>query len=161
MWKDVVGYEGLYEVDEAGSIFGPRGKRLKRKTLPKGYQQVNLYKDGVQTTMYVHRIVAEAFIPNPNNLPQVNHKDGVKSNNDKDNLEWTTPLGNITHSIEVLGKIPVHHVKLTEEDVKRIIQLRVCGLTCAQIADQFNNVGFNAVYRVYAGKTWTHITEGQ
>jgi hypothetical protein len=143
-----------------GVVCGPR-KQLKPKVLPKGYHQVNVYRDGKQSTLYVHRLVAQAFIPNPDNLPQVNHKDGDKSHNWVGNLEWSTALGNIQHSINVLGVSPIRNFKLSEDDVQRIIQLRAAGLTCAQIAKQFNNVSFNAVYRTYIGKTWTHITEGQ
>lgn len=154
--RDVVGYEGIYAVTDDGVIYGPK-KRLKPKVLPKGYLQVNLYKDGKQATLYVHRIVAEAFIPNPDGLPQVNHKDGVKSHNWVGNLEWVTPLGNVTHSIQVLDKAPVRHAKLTEDDVRKIIRMRAQGYTCKDIADQFNNVGFNAVFRAFAGRTWTHI----
>ena len=88
-WKNVIGYEGLYEVSNKGNVRNVRRNKLLR--LPKnyyGYIQVCLYKNGISTGFLVHRLVAQAFIHNPDNLPQVNHKDEDKTNNNVDNLEW-------------------------------------------------------------------------
>ena len=88
-WKNVIGYEGLYEVSNIGNV-----KNVRRNTLLKlsktndGYIQVSLYKNGIRTGLRVHRLVAEAFLPNPDNLTQVNHKDENKTNNNVDNLQW-------------------------------------------------------------------------
>lgn len=87
-WKNIIGYEGLYEVSNKGNV-----RNVRRNTLLKlsktnyGYIQVHLYKNGIRTGLRVHRLVAEAFIPNPDNLPQVNHKDEDKTNNNVTNLE--------------------------------------------------------------------------
>ena len=90
-WRAVPGYEGLYEVSNKGNVRNVRRNTLLR--LPKtndGYIRVSLYKNGIMTCFQVHRLVAEAFLPNPDNLPQVNHKNEVKSDNCVDNLEWCT-----------------------------------------------------------------------
>lgn len=112
IWRDIKGYEGLYQVSNLGNV-----KSLKRvvphkvngsRTIPEkilklssdgsGYLYVSLSKDGKKKNPKVHRLVAESFIPNPNNLPQVNHIDEDKSNNRVDNLEWITSLDNLNHS---------------------------------------------------------------
>lgn len=112
--KPVVGYEGYYEVDRFGRVFsldrvvtvvdGNRtyekplsGKQMKQSMHDKGYKTVSLTKDGKTKMMFVHRIVAEAFLPNPDNLPMVNHKDEDKTNNFLENLEWCTAAYNRTY----------------------------------------------------------------
>ena len=84
------------------------GRILKAGKDSKGYVQVLLCdkKSNNKKRFMVHRLVAEAFIPNPDNKPQVNHKDGHRSNNNLDNLEWVTQSENMRHSIDVLGKKP-------------------------------------------------------
>ena len=90
-WKPVVGYEGLYEVSNWGRVkslkFG-KEKILKPSKNKKGYLHVVLCKENILKNFLVHRLVAEAFIPNPNNYKEVNHKDEDKSNNIVTNLEW-------------------------------------------------------------------------
>ena len=97
-WKNVIGYEGLYEVSNKGNV-----RNVRRNTLLKlsktnyGYIQVHLYKNGIRTGLRVHRLVAQAFIPNPDNLPEVNHLDEDKTNNRVDNLEWCTAKYNVNY----------------------------------------------------------------
>ena len=112
--KPVLGYEGYYEVDQFGRVFSVcrtvhvndngriydkpiRGKILKQTNHSEGYKTVALTKNGETKQEYVHRIVAAAFIPNPDNLPAVNHKDEDKTNNFVDNLEWCTTSYNNTY----------------------------------------------------------------
>ena len=93
IWKDIKGYEGLYEVSNTGYIKSLQFKKPFIKKFNKnhqGYLSVSLYKDNENKLVKVHRVVAEAFIPNPENKPQVNHKDGNKANNCVENLEWVT-----------------------------------------------------------------------
>lgn len=95
-WKSVSGYEGLYWVSNLGRVRSTE-KVLKPTLNSKGYERVGLHKNGSLKTVYVHRLVACAFIPNPEGKPQVNHMDEDKRNNRADNLEWCTPLYNNTY----------------------------------------------------------------
>ena len=96
-WKAIAGYEGIYEVSDLGRIkslkYG-KEKILKPGKNHGGYLHVNLCKDGKVEQPKIHRLVAEAFIPNPNNLETVNHKDEVKTNNVASNLEWMSQKDN-------------------------------------------------------------------
>lgn len=91
IWKDVVGYEGLYQVSDKGrvkSLWFGKDKILKPLKDGWGYIFVYLCKNGERKMCKIHRLVAQAFIPNTNSLPQVNHKDEDKTNNKVENLEW-------------------------------------------------------------------------
>jgi hypothetical protein len=90
IWKPVVGYEGLYEVSNMGRVRKLVRVPMKPKAEKYGYQRIGLYKDGKHKQFLVHRLVAEAFIDNPNDLPIINHKDECPSNNAVENLEWCT-----------------------------------------------------------------------
>ena len=105
IWKDIKNYEGLYQVSNFGKVKSlPRKgtqtnteKILKVSYTYNGYERVSLHKNNKDKRYLVHRLVAETFIPNPNNYPQVNHKDENKINNNVSNLEWCTPSYNINY----------------------------------------------------------------
>jgi hypothetical protein len=111
IWKDIKGYEGQYQISNKGRVYSipriikksngktqfVRGRILKAYIKQHKYLEVNLCINGKGKWYLVHRLVAEAFIPNPNNLPQVNHKDENKLNNNVDNLEWCTPKYNTNY----------------------------------------------------------------
>ena len=154
IWKPVVGYEGLYEVSNFGRIMsmtpfgGPRLKAQNKNTT--GYYQVGLCKKNVLKRWCVHRVVAQAFIQNPNNLPEVNHRDGNKQNNVANNLEWMTKADNLRHS----WKLGLHvsprgenarHAKLKAFQIEEIK---------AHIAE--NKLSLCAIGRLY-GITGTHV----
>ena len=101
IWKDIEGYEGLYQISNYGNVKslnykGHMSEHLLSK-LPGEYKRVILYKNKCKKTIAIHRLVAQAFIPNPNNYPQVNHKDENKHNNCVNNLEWCTHKQNMNY----------------------------------------------------------------
>lgn len=113
-FSSVRNYEGIYEVSDCGAvrsldraitardgvIYHRKGRVLRQSPhKDTEYPQVSLWVGNVGTSFYVHRLVAEAHIPNPENKPEVNHKDGVRSNNEHGNLEWVTSLENKLHAI--------------------------------------------------------------
>jgi hypothetical protein len=97
--KDVLGYEGLYKVSEIGLVVNNSEHILKPAPDKDGYLELSLCKEGVRTNFKVHRLVAKAYLPNPNNLPEVNHIDEDKTNNSVDNLEWCTRQKNAEHTL--------------------------------------------------------------
>ena len=135
IWKDVEGYEGLYQVSNLGNVKSiPRviksslkhqnkvlrkGRLLKQSLNHNGYPQIVLKILGKCYCKRVHRLVAEVFIPNPNNYPQINHIDGNKLNNKVSNLEWCTAKQNIIHAFkEGLYKTPKKAFKKGQNSVK-------------------------------------------
>ena len=110
IWKPVVGYEGLYEVSNYGRIRSVdrvvfqqgrnqlyRGRIMATFINNSGYEAIRLSKGNKKKGMLIHRIVAEAFLPNPNSHPYVNHKDETKTNNSADNLEWCSLEYNVNY----------------------------------------------------------------
>lgn len=96
--KDIHGYEGLYAITMTGRVWSYRNKKfLKPGNNGKGYLFVNLCKDDSSKSFYLHRLVAETYLPNPDNKPQVGHIDDNPKNNCWDNLYWTSCLNNINY----------------------------------------------------------------
>lgn len=114
-WKDVDGYEGLYKISNFGRVKGKH--RIKsQQDNGKGYLTVHLNKNGKSRWHLVHRLVAKAFIENPENKPTVNHIDGNRKNNNVNNLEWATYSENNLHSYRSNGRksalaIPIYCIE--------------------------------------------------
>ena len=110
-WRPVVGYEGLYEVSNTGQVRSLdkydsmnrflRGRILRLFTDELGYLRAQLYSNSKRKSFLVHRLVAQAFIPNPDNLPQVNHRDENPSNDNVDNLEWCDGKYNVNYGTRI------------------------------------------------------------
>lgn len=119
-WKPVPGFEKVYEVSNIGNVRRvlPNNKyRMRKKHFgSRNYYEIMLSNNNNQKLCLVHRMVAAAFIPNPKNLPQVNHKDGNRRNNNIENLEWCTAKENQLHSRRVLLNA-VHPVYCVEKDM--------------------------------------------
>lgn len=105
IWKDIKNYEGLYKISNFGRIKSKNKKtnyqwKIYNQKETKNYPQVGLMKNNKLKVIRIHRLVAETFIPNPNNYKEINHIDGNKNNNSVDNLEWCTHKYNIRHAIK-------------------------------------------------------------
>lgn len=99
--KDIQGYEGLYAVTSCGKVYSYKSKKfLKPKVDRDGYLHVGLYKEGRCKNFFIHRLVAKAYLENPDGLPQVNHVDGDKSYNWLNNLEWVSAAENSQHAYD-------------------------------------------------------------
>lgn len=177
IWKDVIGYKGLYQVSNLGNVKSIVGIRLDKRgrfyKMPVkilkpqwdrgGYFHVSLYKNKKVSHKLIHKLVLEAFVsPCPTGY-YGNHKDGNRTNNNLDNLEWCTPGENNLHAFRVLKRKPVcvsgeknWNAKITNGDVMLARQLRKSGFTYQQIADKLGIVKSHAK-RVVDGDSWKHI----
>lgn len=173
VWKSVVGYEGLYEVSSLGRV-----KSLERKcntrsgirTVPEkilvngldsyGYYQVNLYVENIRNTWKVHRLECLAFLPNPENKRSINHKNGVKTDNRLENLEWSTEKENTVHAHKNglargrrgeehgqtnLTEIQAREIKYNHDDKTGVELSKMYGITTSSVSAIRN------------GKRWKYI----
>ncbi len=169
LWKWIKGYEGLYQISNFGRIksfprngTGKEIKILRPRATKMGYLQICLRKNGVRKSYSIHRLVAEAFIPNPENKPEVNHKFGIKFDCYFENLEWSTKAENNEHSIKMgLPKFGIERdvSKLNSEQVRRIRENykpydKKYGVTA--LAKKFN-VGTSTIMRVIQGETYKNV----
>jgi len=174
-WKDVEGYEKLYQISNLGKIrrivsrrtkeglASKRfGKLLKKAISGSGYMVINLSQHGKTKTFYFHRLLAQHFISNPQNKRTVNHIDYNKLNNNIDNLEWMSQKENINHAWN--GGICTPHgccgedhgmCKLTRDDVMKI-KKRLVNKTRGTVKELSvtYNVHPSAIYRILNNKTW-------
>ena len=171
VWKDIQGYEGLYKISNFGNIKSKSGIFKKQFISFKGYLRIKLSNNGEYKSYTVSRLVATAFIPNPENKPEVNHIDGNKLNNNISNLEWTTKSENAIHAFKNgLRKTnfkPKRGVinnfsKLTEEDVKYIrknyIKHNGKSSNSRELANLFNVTIVN-INHIVNRKTWKYIND--
>jgi hypothetical protein len=175
IWNDIIEYEGYYQVSNFGRVkslsrcvehkkYGSmtiKEKILKPLNRNKdGYMCVILKKNGTSKAMSIHRLVAIYFIPNENNLSEVNHKDGNKKNYRVDNLEWVTPKQNINHAFKTgLNKGVSRpgekngNSRLNSSQVNEIIKLK--GVYSGIKISKMFNVSKSTIYFIHSKKTWT------
>ena len=163
IWKEIEGFE-YYQVSNTGKIKSckfNKEKELSQKIDKDGYHHVSIYGINCRKTFKVHRLVAQAFIQNTDNKPQINHKDGNKSNNNYWNLEWNTDKENINHAIKTKlrnnkGIKNCNH-KLSEEQVLEIRRLYSSGnYIQSELAKMFN-IYENHISLIINKKFWKHI----
>lgn len=175
-WKDIEGYEGLYQISNMGNVRSLdriisyknncKHRKLSGKLMRKNYDsntcyyKISLCKNGIPSKIFIHRLVAQAFIPNPDNLQVVNHKNSIRTDNCVDNLEWCTVRYNNEHSGGIL--------KAHEANKKPVIQLtkngdfvteyesvmdaaRKTGIDCSQISGCCKNKKY---YKSAGGYIW-------
>jgi len=165
IWKNIAGFEGLYQVSNLGNVKRLISERVFEERLigrsidRYGYVKRVLSKDGKNNCFTEHRLVALAFIDNPFSKPQVNHKNGIKTDNRVENLEWCTNQENTKHAIETglidQKGIKHHKCKLTEEQV---LEIRKIGFTQTRTSlSKKYGISRTNVLGIIRGKFWKHI----
>lgn len=172
-WKDIPNYEGWYQASNLGRIKKVAVKSisnsakyrnrifpekiLKPKINYLGYAKIVLFKKGIKQRFSFHYLIAITFIPNPFNKPEINHKNGIKSDNRIENLEWCTRSENVKHSFDT--KLRSHSgdknpkVKLTQNDVDFIRENHKTKFDAAIFAKKYN-VASSTIRRIIVNKTW-------
>lgn len=170
-WKDIYGYEGIYQISSLGRV-----KSLKRKCgfliskdrilkpykKKNGYLQIDLNKNNIKSKKHIHRLVSEAFIPNPNHLKTVNHKDKNRTNNCVDNLEWMSYSENNLHGqcqikSGISRRIPIYQCDLNGNIIKE--------WSCAKIAaEELGYKSYSPIcaccrnrIKTYKGYIWKYV----
>lgn len=180
VWRDVPGFDGKYQVSNFGRVkrlsyrsYFESNNQVGSFTCHKDYKEkiwevfdcrheypyIVLRKDGSLRKYSIHRLVASAFIENPDNLPEVNHIDGNTKNCRSDNLEWATRKSNAIHAVQVLnkGRGETHGgAKLSEKVVLEIISLYERGKTRKELQSLFS-LSKSHVARIVTGTAWKHL----
>lgn len=124
-WRDIPGYEGFYQVSDLGNVRSIRFNKIRNMKSwdSHGYRAVELCMNNNRYTVGIHRLVALTFIPNPENKPEVNHKDRNKSNNNVENLEWVTQSENVAHAYRHgVEPRPTHQDQPFQKEILDIIE---------------------------------------
>lgn len=173
IWKDIPGYEGRYEVSSLGRVRSLRqanshGGGTKIRNIPllrkiqvntSGYLDLALQKNKKQYTVSIHRLIAMAFIPNPQRLPEVNHIDGNKFNNSIENLEWVSSRNNQLHAYRTGLKRKLKHEQNPKAILNReqVLEIFNSALTQRQLSEKYS-VSMACINNVKNGYAWCEIT---
>ena len=165
LWLPIKGYEGLYEVSNTGYVKSLKSNKILKPYSNNSYLLVNLYKNKSQKHRYIHRLVAQTFIPNPDNSPEVNHIDCDKSNNLVKNLEWCDRMYNLKHSydngLKRIGELHGCH-KLTAKEVINIRKEYVKNdreHSLHALGEKYG-VSWCTIQAIIKGRLWSHLKEG-
>lgn len=169
IWKSISEYEGMYDVSNLGRIRSHKyinsPRTMANKKDPNGYESIILCKYGTRNQQRIHRLVAIAFLTNPNNYPVVNHKNGIRNDNRAENLEWCTQSQNLIHSRDVLGYRVKEgsrqggkngRAKISEEIVLSMRKDRELGKSNIEISRKYN-IPSSTVGNILSRHTWKHI----
>lgn len=166
IWKDIKGFENKYQISNLGNVKSimynhtTNQKLLKKVKMKIGYENVTFYTNGKPKTYYVHRLVGEHFIENYNNLPTINHKNAIKTDNRVENLEWCSFKDNNKHARDMGINKPVQgekhgKSKLKESDIYFILNSKLSYRKLGEIY----NVSKTSIEYIKKGKNWKHITK--
>ncbi len=175
IWKPIPEFNGEYEASNLGNIrsvrcLSSRGKTLRGKVLtPINNGNGYMYVHAAFKKYAVHRLVASAFIPNPDGKPQVNHKNGIKNDNRLENLEWCTILENQRHKIDVLQYKRTDYSNTSGlqsgsakfkniDEVSDVINMRNAGMTIEELASHFNS-GISSIRRLLRKETYKETAD--
>lgn len=162
IWKDIEDFENLYQISNLGRVLSLRNNKILKPTISsrdRNRLYVKLYKDKIQHTLIVSRLVAKAFIPNPDNLATVNHIDGNTFNNKVENLEWMSNTDNIRHAYRTGLQKSGHRrntAKYTEEQVLEMYKLHDSGISSNKIAELYNGSG-RSIRRILSGDRYKEL----
>lgn len=161
VWKNIKYYFGKYKVSNMGRIMDKNGDLLSLYDHPRGYKSVSLSLCDNYRLKLVHRIVAETFIPNPENKPQINHKDGNKENNKVNNLEWVTQKENSVHASEnglLLRK--KYNSNISKLQKNEVLQIRSIyeqkWVTMKEVANAYN-ISIQAVSKIIRRQSYKYL----
>lgn len=177
VWRDFVEYPERYQVSNLGRVrsksFLKMGRNINGEfsfmTKPKilkpfknedGYKQVRLQRDGVKLTRRVHRVVAEAFIPNPERKETVNHINSIRDDNRVENLEWATHQENVRHSYDSgvrTNKGEKHPRAVLTEDIVRDVRRRYFEGESIRDISALYGVKYDTLWAAISGKNWSHV----
>lgn len=185
IWKDVQGYEDYYQVSNFGRVkslqrkvpyFSSMSQKhttftvkeciLKKVSIPSGYLFVRISKLNKYKNFYVHRLVAQAFIPNPGNKAYINHKDGVKTNNHIDNIEWATPSENAIHALATGLKVSQKGEDQGKARLSNEQALKIKTLCLTKTAEEirimmnFPKKDRHLIANIKCGRIWKHLKVG-
>ena len=165
MFTDIEGYAGVYGISRSGEVIRKGTGRILKTGLRSGYPSLTLCKNNIKKFAHVHRLIALTFIPNPNNLPCVNHIDGNKENNTISNLEWCTFKENSMHAVR-LGLISkdtcikrnpsARYLTLEQAEEIRQRYVSACRINGARALGKIYGIPHTAVLLIIKGKTYTH-----
>lgn len=145
-WRDIVGYEGRYKVSNMGKVISlnyshtGKQKELKQSVLSSGYYAVNLRNGGKVKLCTVHRLVANAFLPNPNKYKEVNHINENTKDNRVENLEWCEQSDNMKHAYKNGLQIPSENQRKAIINTNKLKQKKVCQIKDGEIINTFSGI---------------------
>jgi|GEM_PF-670828 len=165
VWKPVIidGKDSGYKISNTGVVINVKNQTIQGAVTNAGYLMINIY--GLKEKPYkrsIHRLVAEAFIPNPENKPFVNHKNGIKTCNWVGNLEWVTIQENMQHAVDT-GLLDIKGIKhpenvYTEEQIRLVCEMLENTNSNPALISELTGVSSIIIYHIRKGETWTHIS---